>query len=168
MAHFTVGIMDLSIDMQDTWSLLDCARNELGSVRTFFVSRFTVFFYVTFLCWSFLNSFGGKQAVLQYDFKRKESLTTVWMMLSFPSAWSCIGTWPGGVWYYSFQEGKLWLFQNRAQKPSTFLTFPVSCSCCSFFYFFVGVFSQGMLDIPMGLRSPEIFLDSYWLKISAS
>ncbi len=66
---FTVGILDLSIDMQDTWSLLDCARNELGSVRTFLVSRFTVFFYVTFLCWSFSNSFGGKQAVLWYDFR---------------------------------------------------------------------------------------------------
>jgi hypothetical protein len=58
-------------------------------------------------------------------------------------------------------------FSRKAQKASRFLTFQVSCSC-SFFYFFVGVFSQGMLDIPMGLRSPEIFLDSYWLNISAS
>jgi hypothetical protein len=66
---FTVAILDLSIDMQDTWSLLDCARNELGSVRTFLVSGFTVFFYVTFLCSSFSNSFGGKLAVLQYDFR---------------------------------------------------------------------------------------------------
>ncbi len=58
-------------------------------------------------------------------------------------------------------------FSRKAQKPSRFLTFRVSCSC-SFFYFLVGVFSQGMLDIPMGLRSPEIFLDSYWLNMSAS
>ncbi len=58
-------------------------------------------------------------------------------------------------------------FSRKAQKPSRFLTFRVSCFC-SFFYFFVGVFSQGMLDIRMGLRSPEFFLDSYWLNISVS
>ncbi len=58
-------------------------------------------------------------------------------------------------------------FSRKSQKPSRFLTFQVSSSC-SFFYFSVGVLSQGMLDIPMGLRSPEIFLDSYWLNISVS
>jgi hypothetical protein len=45
--------------------------DELGVCWDFSVSRFTVLFYVTFLCWSFSNSFGGKQAVLRYDFREE-------------------------------------------------------------------------------------------------
>jgi hypothetical protein len=165
---FTGGILDLSIDMQDTWSLLDCARNELGSVRTFLVSKFAVFFYVTFLCWSFSNSFGGKQAVLRYDFsvegKPQNCLDDAIVPMRL-----VLHRLEHGLEGYDITQSKRVScdFSRKAQKPSRFLTFRVSCSC-SFFYFFVGVFSQGMLDIRMGLRSPEFFLDSYWLNISAS
>jgi hypothetical protein len=88
---FMVGILDLSIDMQDTWSLLDCARNELGSVRTFLVSRFTVFF-MWLSCVDHSQIPLGENR-LYYDMISgwKESLTTVWMMLLFPCAWSSIG-----------------------------------------------------------------------------
>jgi len=95
---------------------------------------------------------------LYYDMisGRKESLTTVWMMLLFPCAWSCIGlnmAWRSMI--LLSPRGYVVTFQSRARKPFRFL----SSVLLLFFFlpFFVAVFSQ-RTGSSNGSKEPRMFL----------